>query len=149
MSHSGIGVRISPQPTVERRRLPSKPVPVKTWDVYADNFIDLVQGGRVHCLNTKRILFSSLAEVLHHLDDVDNVHRQEPASVKKMLKGNATLTTHTIVLGWMLDTCDITIQLPSHRIVRLFEILDSITQISAVPLSTNGRSSGGSFTPRC
>jgi hypothetical protein len=71
-------------------------------------------------------LLASLDEVLQQLDDQDNVHRQEPASVKKMLKGDATWATRNIVLGWLLDTCAMMIQLPPHRVTRLFELLDSI-----------------------
>jgi hypothetical protein len=45
--------------------------------------------------------------------------------VKKMLKGDATWATRKVVLGWMLDMCAMMIQLPPHRVTRLFELLDS------------------------
>jgi hypothetical protein len=109
---------------VDRRRLHSKPVPVKTWDVYVDDFIGLVQGGRSHHLHGKRVLISSLDEVLHCLDD--NTYRQEPVWVKKMLKGDATWANRKIVFGWMLATCAMTIQLPAHHAIHPFEFLDSI-----------------------
>jgi hypothetical protein len=103
----------------------SKPVPVKSWDVYVDDFVGMVQGSPKHRQHVKRTLLSSLDVVLCPLDDQDNVHRQEPASMKKMLKGDATWETRKVVLGWMLDTCAMTIQLPPHRVTRLFELLDS------------------------
>jgi hypothetical protein len=78
-----------------------------------------------HRQHVKRSLLSSLDEVLRRVDGQDNVHRQEPASVKKMLNGDATWATRKVVLGWMLDTCAMTIQLPHHRVTRLFELLDS------------------------
>jgi hypothetical protein len=40
-----------------------------------------------------------------------------------MLNGDATWATHKVVLGWMIDTIAMTIQLHAHRILRLFEIL--------------------------
>jgi hypothetical protein len=43
-----------------------------------------------------------------------------------MLKGDTAWATRNIVLGWLLDTCAMTIQLPPHQVVRLFELLDSI-----------------------
>jgi hypothetical protein len=103
----------------------SKPVPVKYWDVYVDDFVGMVQGSPKHRQHVKRTLLSSLDVVLRPLDDQENVHRQEPASVKKMLKGDATWATRKVVLGWILDTCTMTIQLPPHRVTRLFELLDS------------------------
>jgi hypothetical protein len=104
----------------------SKPVPVKSWDVDVDDFFGMVQGSSGHRQHVKRILLTSLDEVLRRLDDQDNVHRQEPASIKKMLKCDSTWATQNIVLGWLLDTCAMTIQLPPHRVARLFELLDSI-----------------------
>jgi hypothetical protein len=105
----------------------SKPVPVKSWDVDVDDFVGMVQGNYKHRQHMKRSLLSSLDEVLRRVDGQDNVHRQEPASVKKMLKGDATWATRKVVLGWMLSTCAMTIQLPPHRVTRLFELLDSFT----------------------
>jgi hypothetical protein len=123
---SAVGPASLPLPHVDRRRLHYKPVPVKTWYVYVNDFIGPVQGGWAQNLHDKRILLSSLDEVLCHLDDEDNVHRQDPAFFKKMLKGDATWAMQKIILSWVIDTCAMTIQLPSHRVTRLFEILDSI-----------------------
>jgi hypothetical protein len=103
----------------------SKPDPVKSWDVYVDDFIGMVQGNYKHRHHVKQSLLSSLDEFLRRVYGQDNVHRQEPASVKKMLKGDATWATRKVVLGWILDTCKMTIQLPPHRVTRLFELLDS------------------------
>jgi hypothetical protein len=43
-----------------------------------------------------------------------------------MLKGDATWATRKTILGWMIDTIKMTVELPRHRIDRLFELLDSI-----------------------
>ena len=61
------------------------------------------------------------------LDPDDNPHRQEPASVKKLLKGDGRWDTRKIILGWILDTINGTIELPPHRVARLNAILASVT----------------------
>jgi hypothetical protein len=116
-----------PLPPTRRRRWQAKPRPVKSWDVYVDDFIGMVQGNRNHRTHVKRILLSSLDEVMRRLDDADDVHRQEPTSVKKMPKGDGSWATRKIVLGWMIDTCAMTIQLPAHCVLRLLELVDSIS----------------------
>jgi hypothetical protein len=63
---------------------------IKSWDVYVDDFIGMVQGSRRHWRHVKLILLHSLEQVFRKLKDTDDPHRQEPASVKKMRKGNAT-----------------------------------------------------------
>jgi hypothetical protein len=103
----------------------SKPVPVKSWDLDVDDFVGLVQGRPKHQQHVKRALLSSLDVVLRPLDFQDNVHHQEPAYVKKMLKGDSTWAKRKVILVWMLDTCAMTIQLPPHRVTRLVELLDS------------------------
>eukprot|EP00536_Pseudo-nitzschia_multiseries_P010183 jgi/Psemu1/25282/gm1.25282_g len=51
----------------------------------------------------------------------------EPASLKKMLQGDATWTTKKVILGWLIDSVNKTISLPPHRVARLHEILHSIS----------------------
>ena len=53
----------------------------------------------------------------------DPPHRKEPASVKKMLKGDACWATTKHILGWYLNTLDSTLNLPAHRLHRLYELL--------------------------
>jgi hypothetical protein len=100
--------------------------PVERWDVYVDDSIGLAQGNANRCKRVKRALLRSLDRVFRGLDATDGPHRQEPASVKKLLKGDATSATRKTVLGWVLDTVDKTIQLPPHRIDRLHSILAGI-----------------------
>ncbi|CAJ1946536.1 unnamed protein product [Cylindrotheca closterium] len=96
-------------------------------DVYVDDFISLVQG-------TKNDRRQAMRTLLHMLDSVfrpwdsnrDTPFRQEPASVKKLKKGDASWSTKKVVLGWLLDSVDKTISLPPHRIERLQTILASI-----------------------
>jgi hypothetical protein len=86
----------------------------------------MVQGSSKHRHHAKRLLLALLDKVLRRLDPYDGIYRQEPASVKKMLAGNATWVTRTVVLGWLLDTLAMAIELPPHRLTRLFVILDTI-----------------------
>jgi hypothetical protein len=53
-----------PLPPLAPRRRPSKPIPVKSWEVYVDEFIRMVQGNHGHRQHVKQILLTSLDEVL-------------------------------------------------------------------------------------
>jgi hypothetical protein len=101
--------------------------PVGKWDVYVDNFTGLVQGNAKHRKRVKYALLRSLDLVFLGLNDTDGPHRQEPASVKKLLKGNATWATRKTVLGWVLhghtDDPD-----SLHRVERLHTILAGISK---------------------
>ena len=66
-------------------------------------------------------------KVFRPLDPDNNPHRQEPALVKKLLKGDGTWDTQKIILDWILDTVNGTIKLPLHRVARLNAILASVT----------------------
>jgi hypothetical protein len=92
--NTSAGSKSLPLPTPALRLQPSKPVPVKSWDVNVDDFIGMVQGNYGHRQHVKKIMLTSLDEVLRRLDDQDNVQRQEPASIKKMLKGDVAWATH-------------------------------------------------------
>jgi hypothetical protein len=97
--------------------------PVAAHDVYVDNFLSLVQGGKRRQLQVKRSLLHALDSVIRALDASDGPHRQEPASVKKLLKGDGTWATAKIFLGWLINTVSKTIQFPPHRLARLQAIL--------------------------
>jgi hypothetical protein len=117
----------SADPVPHRRAPQGHPHPaVKKWDVYIVDFIGMVQGGWHHSRHLKRVLLHTLDLVFCPLDSGDSEHRQEPASVKKMRKGDATWSTRKVILGWILDSCQLTLELPCHRIARLFELLDSV-----------------------
>jgi hypothetical protein len=100
--------------------------PIKYWDIYVDDFCGLVQGNKWERRAVKRILFQALDKVFRPLDESDTKYRQEPASIKKLKQGDACWTTSKIILGWLVDTINKTISLPSHRADRLSEILHSI-----------------------
>ncbi|CAB9521004.1 hypothetical protein SEMRO_1153_G247080.1 [Seminavis robusta] len=115
-----------PQPTCQPYPSGHRTKPTHYWDVYVDDFIGLTQGNKWQRRRTKRILLHALDTVFRGLDPNDTPHRQEPASVKKLRKGDACWTTRKVILGWILDALSKTIELPQHRKDRLIEILESI-----------------------
>jgi hypothetical protein len=44
-----------------------------------------------------------------------------------MKKGDATWATRKNIMGWTVDTLAMTVELPPHRVERIFELLDSVT----------------------
>jgi hypothetical protein len=101
--------------------------PVGLWDIYVDDFLGLVQGNKHQRRQVKRALLHDIDSVMRPLDADDSIHWQEPASLKKMGKGDATWATVKTILGWILDNVDKTISLPAHRLLRLMELLDSVS----------------------
>jgi hypothetical protein len=84
-------------------------------DVFVDDFVGMAQGNKQQLSDVCRTLLHSLDEVLHPLDKWDDEHRKEPASVKKLLQGDAYWGTRKLVLGWIIDTILMTLELPQHR----------------------------------
>jgi hypothetical protein len=103
-------------PIAEECRHHTVPSPVNRWDVYVDDFIGMVQVNWLHHWHVKIVLLSSLDFVLRRLEAGDSEYHQEPASVKKMMDGGATWMSHTLILGWHVDTVSMTIQLPLDTI---------------------------------
>jgi hypothetical protein len=60
------------------------------------------------------------------LEPQDPETRQESTSVKKLKKGDAYWATCKVVLGWLLDTIKMTIELPPHRLEHFHKVLDSL-----------------------
>jgi hypothetical protein len=79
-----------------------------------DDFIGMVQGTWKNRRHIKRVILHTLDTIFRPLDLEDNKHRQEPASVKKMQKGDATWATRKIILVWILDIIRLTVELPAH-----------------------------------
>jgi hypothetical protein len=98
---------------------------VKSWEVYVDDFIGMVQSSWTHLRHVNRVLLQNLDKVFRPLDHLDSKHRQEPASIKKTKKWDASWATRKVVLGWIIDTVRLTIEIPAHRLTRLFDVLHS------------------------
>jgi len=100
--------------------------PLGSVDVYVDDFIGVAQGSTTRLQRLRRILLDTLDDVFRPNDPLDSKYRKEPASVKKLRKGDATWATVKMVLGWIIDTDRMLLYLPPHRLERLNEILNSI-----------------------
>ena len=91
-------------------------------DVYVDDFLLLAQT-ETHKRRVLRATLTSIDEVLRPLSSSDPIHRKEPASIKKMLQGDACWSTRKRILGWDFDTRAGTMRLPPHRLERLYDLL--------------------------
>ncbi|KAI2506960.1 adenylate kinase [Fragilaria crotonensis] len=97
--------------------------PVAAVNVYVDNFLLMAQM-RSLCPTVLRTALTSIDEVFRPLAVGDPPQRKKPASVKKMLKGDASWSTQKRIHGWDLDPAAGTIQLPPHRVTpRLYNVL--------------------------
>ena len=105
--------------------LPTLKKPIAYADVFVDDFVALAQtpATRKYVRNT---LMHGIDTVFRPLAPSDNNHRQEPISIKKLLKGDCSWHTQKIILGWVINTIANTIHLPEHRVARLSELLNSI-----------------------
>jgi len=109
----------------QHSRAPLGRRPLAYTDVFVDDAIQAAQGNPARLQAVRRILLESLDQVFRPLEPGDPESRQEPASVKKMRKGDACWATLKVVLGWLIDTVRGTIELPPHRLERLKELFDS------------------------
>jgi hypothetical protein len=113
--------------------LPEHP-PIRNWkrkalaqfDVFVDDFIGLGQGDPARLLEIRQVLLHTIDKLFRSLDAQDSEYRNEPSSTKKLGKGDAAWATRKVVLGWVIDTIAMTIELPPHRQERLSEILADI-----------------------
>ncbi|EJK64484.1 hypothetical protein THAOC_14776, partial [Thalassiosira oceanica] len=99
--------------------------PLGYVDCYVDDFMALVQGSKRRRRRVRRVLFHCIDRVFRAPDDKDDEWAKDKISLKKLLKGDGALTTLKIILGWLVDTVAGTIELPPHRVERLFTMLDS------------------------
>ena len=118
-----VPVPLTPDPS-----LPSRSGPVSYVDVFVDDIIALAQknGNKQNRRRVRRIVLRAIDDVFRPLDEDDNPFRREPVSLKKLKQGDCSWSTIKVVLGWIIDTATMTIQLPPHRVERLAEILASI-----------------------
>lgn len=100
--------------------------PVRYVDVYVDDLAGLAQGPPSVQQEVNRAILSSLDLVFRPLSPDDLESRQEPASKRKLEKGDGFMALQKLYLGWLIDTQAMTLQLPLRRLVRLREILESL-----------------------
>ena len=111
-------------PTSRDPSLPSQQTPGYI-DVFVDDFLCMIQGKKDRD-RVRSTLMNAIDLVFRPNDKFDLPTRSEPISVKKLKKGDCSWSTSKTVLGWIIDTVNLTIALPAHRVQRLAEILASI-----------------------
>jgi hypothetical protein len=101
-------------------------------DVFVDDFIKLCQGW-LNSLRVRRSTYHTIDAILRPNDN-DDVAREMPISVRKLKKGDDFWSTQKVILGWFIDTVNLTIALPKHRQDRLLTILTEVISKSTVSL---------------
>ena len=126
-----------PLPSVNRSTAPRDPslpapaTPLAYADVYVDDFVGAAQRsplgtrGLDNRRRVRRLLLHAVDDVFRPLSPGDDPARREPVSMKKLAAGDCSWGTIKQVLGWIIDSVDMTISLPPHRAARLLEVLDS------------------------
>ena len=94
-------------------------------DIFVDDFIGAAQGRRRHLRNVRRTLFHTIDSVFRPLAPIDPPSRKAPISVKKLQAGDASWSTCKDVLGWLINTKHMTLQLTPRRTARLHSLLFS------------------------
>ena len=95
-------------------------------DVFVDDFLVAAQGPPHALTRTKRTLLHTIDDVFRPLSPTDPPYRTEPISTSKLSKGDGSWSTRKKLLGWTVDSVDMTLTLPPRRLTRLKELLDSI-----------------------
>ena len=103
---------------------PTHTPPLAYADVYVDDFILVAQTKR-HRQRVLRAALHSIDQVFRPLTVDDRASRKEPISTKKLLQGDACWATQKTILGWDFDTDTGTLNLPRHRLDRLYDLLDA------------------------
>ena len=112
-------------PTTRDPCLPTRRRAAAYVDVFVDDFVALAQQ-HGNSRRVRRTLMHAIDDIFRPLDAFDDAFRREPVSMKKLLQGDCSWGTIKLILGWIIDTVNMTISLPPHRVERLAEILASI-----------------------
>ena len=113
-----------PVPTSVRARRHRRPL--RYADVFIDDEILVAQGDPASLNAFRRKLLHLNDRVFRPNDATDDPStRREPISLTKLGKGDACWATRKLVLGWLIDTLQGTLELPPHRHVRLNHILST------------------------
>lgn len=94
-------------------------------DVYVDDFMVAAQGNREKRNQVRSTLMHAIDDVFRPLAPSDSPSRKDPISNKKLRQGDAAWSTVKELLGWIIDTEAMTLQLPERRLQRLHDILHS------------------------
>ena len=97
-------------------------------DVFVENFLGLAQGPRHRRRHVRRTLFHALDKVFRPLNGQDAKQLKEVLILKKLDAGDCSWSTCQTMLGWIVDSINMTIALPPNHVARLKEIVHSITR---------------------
>ncbi len=93
--------------------------PLATIDVYLDDFMAVAQPP-CHT-TTMRSLLHAVDSIFY--DDPNTTVRRAVISTSKIQKGDASWSTKKTILGWDIDTENMSLTLPDHRKTRLLALL--------------------------
>ena len=95
-------------------------------DVFVNEFLGLLQGPRHRRRHVRRTLFHTLDKMFRPLDIQDTKQRKEVLSQKKLDAGDCSWSTCQTLLGWIVDSINMKITIPPHRVARLEAIVSAI-----------------------
>ena len=95
-------------------------------DVFMDDFFGLAQGPRHFRHHVCRTLFHILDKVFRPLNMQDAKQLKEVLSIKKLDAWDCSWYTCQTLIGWIVDTINMTITLPPHQLARLEAIMSAI-----------------------
>jgi hypothetical protein len=124
---------VSALPILRSKRMIKRPL--ASVDIFVDDFLELAQGDEQRRRHITRVLLHTLDEVLQPADPTIPAQK-EPASLKKLGKGDGVWETRKTMLGWILDTLRRTIELPLHRAQRLHDIFIELSSHNRVSTAT-------------
>ena len=116
---TGVPVPICADPHLARTRRRR----LQTIEIYVDDFIGAAQGRRSYLQRVRRTLLHAVDDIFRPLDARDGPERKEPVSLKKLRQGDACWSTCKEILGWLLDTDQMTLTLTERRTNRLHALL--------------------------
>jgi len=98
--------------------------PLAYADVYMDDFIGLSQAGTE--TQTQRAMLHSIDSIFRASTlPEDAPNRKQIISLSKLSTGDCTWSTNKVILGWQLDSADMTLRLPQHKAERLIALLQT------------------------
>ena len=106
--------------------------PVAHVDVFINDFIGLTQGSQCRCQNIRQCIMDTV-DVVFAQQDADTMHRKEAISERKLTKGDGGWKQRKEVLGWILDSHRMMLELMEQHakwIIDIFEDLRGCHRIS-------------------
>ena len=84
-------------------------------NVFFDDLLWLAQGPAHRKHQVRRTLFHALEKLFWPCEYGDLANHKELFSLKKLRAGDCMWKTCQILLGWLIDTVNMTLSLPPHR----------------------------------